>query len=296
MNKNFLLAIITVLIWSSIAPLVKLMLADLPNLEVLSISSFLATAFLIVLNIKTGNIKEMKNYNAKDYGIIFGLGFLGFFLYNALYYYGIGKLTSQIACILNYLWPMMIVVFSCVLLGEKMTFIKAFSVLCSFGGIVLLSVGGGVDGASNSVTGMVACIAAAVFYGLFSVLNKKVNYNQYISMMIFWFVCAFFSMLLGLATETWIPITAIGWLGIAWIGIVVNATAYLLWALALNKAENTAAIANLAYLTPFLSLILSAVILGEKITINAVFALLLIVGGILVQSIYESRKSKEPVS
>lgn len=290
MSRNTLLAIITVVIWSSIAPLVKLMLSDLPNYEVLSISSYLAVLFLIVLNFKTGNIKELKNYKAKDYVVISGLGFIGFFLYNALYYYGIGTLTSQVACILNYLWPMMIVVFSCIILKERMTFIKGFSVLCSFGGIVLLSVGGGSENAANSVPGMVACILAAVFYGLFSVLNKKVNYNQYIAMMIFWFISAFFSMILGLATETWIPITGAGWLGILWIGFIVNATAYLLWALALNGAENTATIANMAYLTPFLSLILSAIILGEKITIQAVFALVLIVGGILFQSIFENRK------
>ena len=63
--------------------------------------------------------------------------------------------------------------------------------------------------------------------------------------------------------------------------------AYLLWALALNGVENSAKIANLAYLTPFLSLLVSAVVLKEKIQMRAVVALIFIVGGILLQSFYE---------
>ena len=38
-------------------------------------------------------------------GIMAGLGFVGLFLYSALYYYGLMQLSSQEACIVNYLWP-----------------------------------------------------------------------------------------------------------------------------------------------------------------------------------------------
>ena len=49
-----------------------------------------------------------------------GLGFIGLFMYSALYYFGIEQLSSQEACILNYLWPIMIVLFACVILKEKL--------------------------------------------------------------------------------------------------------------------------------------------------------------------------------
>ena len=60
-------------------------------------------ADLLILNIINGSIKEMKRYRLRDYLTMAGLGFLGLFLYSALYYYGIGVLGSQEACILNYL-------------------------------------------------------------------------------------------------------------------------------------------------------------------------------------------------
>ena len=49
--------------------------------------------------------------------------------YSGLYYYGLSRLTSQEACILNYLWPMMIVLFSALLLGEKVTVRTAAALL-----------------------------------------------------------------------------------------------------------------------------------------------------------------------
>ena len=78
-----------------------------------------------------------------------------------------------------------------------------------------------------------------------------------------------------------------------WLGVVINAVAYLLWAIALKGAKDSAKIANLAYLVPFLSILLSWLVLKEQITIYALFALVLIVGGILLQSINIKRRSKE---
>ncbi|MGN0244066.1 MAG: DMT family transporter, partial [Lachnospiraceae bacterium] len=280
-------AIVTVFIWSTMAAMVKKMLYDIPNLEALSISGIFAFLFLLIVNLKNGVIKEMKKYSVKDYGIMSGLGFIGLFLYSALYYYGLAKLTSQEACILNYLWPIMLVIFSCIILKEKLTFTKGIAMLCSFVGIIILSLGNGSSSTGNTAFGIISCITAAACYGLFSVLNKKADYNQNISMMLTWFVVAVCAMVLGLMTETWVPIKGIQWLGILWLGIVIDAVAYLLWALALKGVENTAKIANLAYLTPFLSLVVSAIFLKETIQLRAFIALVFIIGGILLQNVYE---------
>lgn len=292
MKKNYIYAITTVIIWSTMATIVKKMLYNIPNLEALFVSSIFAFLFLLLINVKNGVIREIKQYSIKNYIMMSGLGFLGLFLYSALYYYGLAQLTSQEACILNYLWPMMLVLFSCVILKEKLTFTKGIAMLFSFCGIIILSLGNGGFSAGNTALGIISCIVAAACYGLFSVLNKKANYNQNISMMVMWFVVAIFSMIVGLMTETWVPIKGKEWFGILWLGIVINAVAYLLWALALKGVENTAKIANFAYLTPFLSLIVSAIFLKEKIQLGAFIALVFIVGGILLQNLYEYRSMK----
>lgn len=291
MKKNYLYAGITVLIWATLATVVKLVLADIPNFQALSVSSAFAFVFLLLLNIINGSLKEMKHYRVRDYLLMAGLGFLGLFLYSALYYYGIGVLGSQEACILNYLWPMMIVVFACIILKEKLTARKIIAMLLSFAGIVVLTLGGSGVSTGNRLFGIAACVTAAVCYGLFSVLNKKHALNQNITMMWIWLTTAVCSLIAGLLFETWQPVEGLQWAGLLWLGGVVNAVAYLLWAIALKGASDSAKIANLAYLVPFLSIILSAAVLHEAITVNAVIALVLIVSGILLQSI---RFKKQP--
>lgn len=293
MKRSYIYATTTVLIWATMAAMVKKMLFDIPNLETLSISSIFAFLFLLIVNIKNGAMREITKYSMKDYGIMSGLGFIGLFLYSALYYYGLAQLTSQEACILNYLWPMMLVIFSCVILKEKMTFIKGMAMVCSFIGIIILSLGSGSHSTGNTALGIISCIIAAACYGLFSVLNKKADYNQNISMMIIWLVVAICSMILGVMTETWVPIKGAQWVGIVWLGVVIDAVAYLLWALALKGTENTAKIANLAYLTPFLSVLISAIFLKEKVQIRALIALVFIIGGILLQNLYEYERIKK---
>lgn len=292
MKKNYIYAILTVFIWSTLAATAKMLLADIPNLETLAVSSIFSFVFLLVINIINGSIRELKKYSIKDYAIMAGLGFLGLFMYSALYYYGLAQLTSQEACILNYLWPIMLVIFSSIILKEKITVTKGLAMFCSFLGIIILSTGSGSTATGNATAGMISCIVAAACYGLFSVLNKKADYNQNIAMMVIWFVVAICSAILGLMTEEWKPIEGTQWLGMLWLGVVIDAVAYLLWALALKGDENTAKIANLAYLTPFLSLVVSAVVLKEKITMRAVIALIFIVGGILLQSFYDYAKKK----
>ena len=293
MKKNYVYALLTIFIWSTMAAIVKLMLFDIPNLQALSISSVFAFLFLLILNIKNGTIKELKKYKAKDYLIMAGLGFIGLFLYSALYYYGLIELTSQEACIINYLWPLMLVIFSILILKEQLTFLKVAAMLCSFTGIVILSIGGSFSSSGNAGLGMISCIVAAACYGLFSVLNKKADYDQNIAMMVNWLVVAVCAAIVGLLTEDWTPIVGVQWLGMIWLGVVIDALAYLLWALALKGVKNTAKIANLAYLTPFLSLIVSAIVLKEKIELRAIVALIFIIGGILVQSFYELFQQKK---
>ena len=107
-------------------------------------------------------------------------------------------------------------------------------------------------------------------------------------LMVMWLVVAVCAAALGLVTEEWKPITGTQWLGILWLGVVIDAVAYLLWALSLKDVGNTAKIANLAYLTPFLSLIISAVTFKNGIEPNEVIALVFIVGGILLQSFWDT--------
>ncbi len=284
MEKSLMYGIGAVLIWSTLASVVKSVVTSIPNLEALAISSLIAFLTLFFLNLQSGRLKHLRDYSARRYLHMIGLGLIGMFLYSAFYYLGLSQLSSQEACILNYLWPIMLVLFSVLLLHEKLTVLKFLAMICSFVGVVVLSAGGGKV-AGNHLLGVISCVAAAALYGLFCVLNKKTGYDEMISMMVIWLATAAASAGSGLVPETWVPIVGKQWIGMLWNGVMVNAMAYLFWALALKNSSNTAATANLAYLTPLLSLFVSALLLHERITLHALLALCFILGGIVIQNL-----------
>ena len=283
-KKQIIYALLTVFLWATMAPAVKLMQDSVPTTEVLFIAGVFSVVFLLGRLIANGKVKEYRTFGARNYKVVLGLGVLGFFVYEFLYYFGIAQLTASTACILNYLWPVMLVLFSCLILKEPFTTRKVIAMVASFLGVVVLSAGGNDQYGAHPVLGIVGCIVAAVSYGLFSVLNKREDLDQDLCMPIYWGVTMVSGLIAGFVEGGWVMPDLRTWLILAWLGILANAVGYLIWAIALNDSKNSARIANFAFLVPVLSMLLSALILREQIHWNGIVALVLILGGILYQS------------
>ena len=287
-KRQIVYALITVFLWATMAPAVKLMQDSVPTTEVLFLAGVFSVVFLLGRLIANGKVKEYRTFGAQNYKVVLGLGFLGFFVYEFLYYFGIAQLTASTACILNYLWPVMLVLFSCLILKEPFTTRKVLAMVASFLGVVVLSAGGNDQYGAHPVLGIVGCIVAAVSYGLFSVLNKREDLDQDLCMPIYWGVTMVSGLIAGFVEGGWTMPDLKTWLILAWLGVMANAVGYLIWAIALNDSKNSARIANFAFLVPVLSMLLSALILREQIHWNGIAALVLILGGILYQS-YEKK-------
>ena len=283
-KKQIVYALLTVFLWATMAPAVKLMQDSVPTTEVLFIAGVFSVVFLLGRLIANGKVKEYRTFGARNYKAVLGLGFLGFFVYEFLYYFGIAQLTASTACILNYLWPVMLVLFSCLILKEPFTTRKVLAMVASFLGVVVLSAGGNDQYGAHPGLGIVGCIVAAVSYGLFSVLNKREDLDQDLCMPIYWGVTMVSGLIAGFVEGGWTMPDLKTWLILAWLGVMANAVGYLIWAIALNDSKNSARIANFAFLVPVLSMLLSALILREQIHWNGIAALVLILGGILYQS------------
>ena len=284
-RRVYFYAVSAVVIWSTTAALVKSLLTEIPTFEALFLSTLTASLFLLAVQLVRDGGRVFRTYDVRGYAEMVGLGFLGLFLYSGLYYYGLSQLTSQEACLLNYLWPMMIVVFAALLLGERITLRTAAALLLSFSGVVVLTLGGEGNAEGNGLLGTAACVLAALCYGLFCVLNKQRNIDQTVMMIMAWGTTAVCSLPVTLLVEEWVSLSWTQWLGLLWLGVFIDAVGYLWWAMALQEARNSAMVANLAYFVPLLSLVVSAVVLGERMTSAALLALVLIMGGILLQNV-----------
>ena len=283
MNRSYLLSIITIILWGSTAAISSLMLESLSTLALVFYGSLTSACFLLALNLVTGRLRVMKSLRARDYLTMFIAGMLGIFLYNELLFFGMTRLLAQQAFIINYLWPIFIVIFSCLLLKEKLTVIKSASMLLSFAGVAVVATGGNVSDLGNvDLAGILSCCLAAMCYGLFSVMTIKIQCDKFVAMMIYYF----FSTVAAAAVLLFaggIPVLNAAQIpGILWTGVLIYGVAFSLWSIAIASG-NTAKISNLAYLTPFVSLVWIYFLLGEPITIASVVGLLIIIAGVLLQ-------------
>lgn len=280
MNANFYAAI-TIVLWGAMPALTKDLLNALPKFETLALSSLFAFLFLFAVNRRT---HALKNISAGKIFTASWLGFLGLFLYSAFLYVGLENLSSQEACVLNYLWPLMIVLFSCPILGEPLTRRKLLAVGLSFGGVALVMLGDASteNFSAEKFLSAMSCVIAAACYGLFSVLNKKFRLEQKFAMMIIWLTTAVCSFAAGFFFETWTFPAVNQIFGLLWLGVLIDAVAYLTWALALENSANTARTANLAYLVPILAIFISTLVFGEELSAAVIPALILIFAGIFI--------------
>ena len=129
--RIYFYAVSAVMIWSTLAAMAKSLLTVIPTFEALFLSSLIASVFLLVQQGVRGGLRVFRAYDWRGYLAMAALGFIGLFVYSGLYFYGLTQLTSQEACILNYLWPMMIVLFAALLLGERITLRTAAALLLS---------------------------------------------------------------------------------------------------------------------------------------------------------------------
>ena len=155
--------------------------------------------------------------------------------------------------------------------------------LLSFAGVAVVATGGNVSDLGNvDLAGILSCCLAAMCYGLFSVMTIKIQCDKFVAMMIYYF----FSTVAAAAVLLFaggIPVLNAAQIpGILWTGVLIYGVAFSLWSIAIASG-NTAKISNLAYLTPFVSLVWIYFLLGEPITIASVVGLLIIIAGVLLQ-------------
>ncbi len=290
-KKSYIYAVISCLCWGALAPVSKILFTGLSNMAVLGYGSAIGTLVLAGILTARGELGQIRDLNAGEAVRLLLLGTMGYFLYSVLYYRGITVLSSQTACILNYLWPLFTVLFSIPILGEKMTLPKAAAILLSFAGVMLVVLGGssGAGQSSGSAMGVLCCILAAACYGLFNVLNKRLKGSQLLHMLFYIGIGAVLALVCH-AAEGWSWPTPRQWLGLLWLGVFADSIAYLLWAMAL-ECGNTAAVSNIAFTTPVISVLLSSLMLGEVMPHTALVGLVCILGGIILQSLLDQRSA-----
>lgn len=283
MKKEYLFAGISIVFWGSTAAVSTLMMNTLSSMAIVFYNSLVAFLFLLAVLVVTRRLPLLRALRFRQVCALSVLGLLGMFAVCVFLYYGLAHLKAQQAYIINYLWPILIVVFSWLILGQKMTARKCIALILSFFGVVIVATEGSLAGLARvDVGGVAACMAAACCYALFSVFNMRVQCDKFVAMFLYYGATTAASLLCLLVQGPVPALTATQWSGILWLGVLTNGLAYTTWALAMDRGD-TAKLSNLAYLTPFLSLVYIFFLLHEPIRMSSYLGLVFILSGVLLQ-------------
>ena len=281
--KAYLLTLGVVLIWGSFAAVSKLSLKDLDSFQLQFYIFLVATLvnLLILLFLNKLDLLRRLSFDSVKKLVLYAIPA---FFYYFLYWLSLKLIPASEAMMLNYIWPIMVVVFAIPIFKEKLTLKKLLAILLGFIGVLIIVTRGNILSLrlSNPLGDFLALLAGCC-WGLFSNLGRKSKEDTNISYFIYFttmFLLSIPSLLL--LSKPVLP-TQRSFLGILSLGTLNLALAYFLWFEALELGQ-IASVASLAYLTPFASLVYIFILLGERIVLSQLLGLLLIVTGTFIQS------------
>jgi len=284
-SRAYLLAIIAVLFWSTVASAFKISLRYLNFLQLQFYATLVSVVILFVIVFFQNKLSLLKEYTFKDFFHSAVLGFLNPFLYYLVLLKAYSLLLAQEAQCLNYIWGITLVILSVPILKQKIS-IKAFAaILLSFFGVLIIATRG--DFATfnfSNLLGKSLAVGSSVVWSLFWIYNMKDKRDTETKLFLNFFFGLIFITIANILFSKIIFPDFKGIIGIIYIGLFEMGITFIIWLKALSLSRTTAKVSNLIFLAPFLSLFIISKIVKERILYSSIIGLVFIISGIVAQN------------
>jgi drug/metabolite transporter (DMT)-like permease len=213
------------------------------------------------------------------------LGIAGLFGYHALYFTALRNAPPVQAGLIAYLWPLLIVVFSALLPGERLRwFHLAGAALGLAGTVLIVTKGGSVSFESKYSLGYAAALGCALTWSAYSIVSRR--FRDVPTAVVTGYCLATAALSAGahllFETTVW-PESGLQWLAVLGLGLMPVGAAFYVWDHGVKRGD-IQLLGAASYIAPLLStLILIAAGFGV-FTWRIAFAALFITGGALLAS------------
>lgn len=298
--REWALLLLLSVIWGGSFLFIKLGLRELPPLTFVFARVFLAALALAAYLAVTG-LRFPRQ--AAVWRAFFGMGLLNNLLPFTLLFWGETRIGGGLASILNATTPIFSIIIAHLLTAdERITPQKLGGILLGFAGVFVL-IGGGLFGPVRpSLLAMIACLGAALSYGLAGVFGRRFRRMGIPPAMgAFGQTAASSCMMLPIALfidRPWqiaMP-GAVTWGALLGLALLCTAFGYILFfrILAAGGAVNSSLV---TLLVPVSGVVLNGVFLGESLGLAQCAGMVLIAGGLLVMDgrIFSLMRRSAPV-
>ena len=269
--------------WGSFAAISKLVLYNIDSFQVQFYMFGVAVIIMTLILLAKGKMADLLTIQVTDLArlVLYGVPS---YLYYFLYLLALKLIPAVEASMLNYLFPIMVVLFAVPIHKEKLDNAKLFSILLGFLGMIIIITNGRFYNIRlTNLPGDLLAIGAAICWGIFSNLGKKNAIDSFISIYVYTVVSFFLAMVMMLAFSSFTVPSLPAGAGLLWLGMSNIVLSYFLW-FKILKSVPISMVANLSFITPFVTLLFIALLLGERISLIQLAGLLVIMLGIVLQS------------
>lgn len=211
-------------------------------------------------------------------GLALGGGWI--FLFEAYKLVGV-----SIATLLYYLGPIIAMLLSPLFFYEKLTKEKILGAIVVFIGIILINKN--VSNDISKIHGIFYGFISGLLYAAMVIFNKNVHSASGFENTTCQLVSSFFlvSIFMLLTTGINIKIEGSEWIPVIWIGLVNTGLVCFFYYSTITKLPMST-VAILSYLDPVAAVVLSALILGERLTFEQMIGVILVIGGAAFSQLY----------
>ncbi|MDD9876891.1 MAG: EamA family transporter [Magnetovibrio sp.] len=282
-NRATLIGLSAVLTWSTLA-LFGTLAGPVPPFQLVAMAFTIVFALTVAIWLARG---EDPRTHLRQPARLWALGIAGLFGYHLLYFVGIQNAPPADANLINYLWPVLIVLFSALLpaeagVGRLRWFHLAGAALGLAGTALIVTGGTGLVIRAEFSGGYLAAIGAALAWSSYSVLSRRFAHVSTDAVGAFCGGTALLAWIAHLVLETtaW-PADALAWLAVLGLGLGPVGAAFFAWDHGVKHGDLRVLGAG-AYAAPLLSTVLLVVFgLGDATWTLALACLLIVGGGLL---------------
>jgi drug/metabolite transporter (DMT)-like permease len=281
-----------ILMWSLLA-LFTIGSAPVPPLQLNAICFAIGGGIGLVWTLRGTGLKALTRVSWK----VYAFGTLGLFGYHALYFTAFRLSPTAETGLIAYLWPLMIVLFSGLLPGEKLGPLHILGAVIAFAGAALIVLAGGTASGGITVsTGVLLAFLCAVTWAVYSVVSRTLGAVPTESVTVFCLATAVLSLAGHLALEqtAW-PDSPLGWASVAALGAGPVGLAFFTWDVGMKKGD-IQLLGVASYAAPLLSTFALVAAGVAQPSVTLAFAAVLIVAGAALAARASAKRPVRPAS
>src|SRR6266436_660900 len=286
-NQPYLLLSITALCWAGNAIVGRLAAGHIPPVTL----SFLrwSLAFLLILPFAWKHLVRDWPAIRSQLGLMVTLSVTGIGIFNTLQYWALEHTQALNTLLLQSAGPLIVAVWSLILLGVRLTLAQAIGVLVSMTGVLVILMHGDLSALSNIQfnKGDLILIVALVIFGLYSVLTLKRPAIHGLSFVAFTFGCGAVCLvplwIWELFARPVMQLDAANLLSLFYVAVFPSTVAYLCFNRGVQLIGANRA-APFFHVVPVFGAAMAIVFLGERPQLFHIIGFALVLTGVFVAS------------